>query len=60
MDHGISGNARKHRTLDRCCVDLTGDLEHDVHCADFLNVFAVLTVQPEYLGVAKLLCLYLS
>ena len=28
------------------------DLEHDVHRADFLDVFALHAVQPEHLGIA--------
>ena len=60
LDHGSAGDARQDGALAGRGPDLTVDLEHDVHAADFLDVLALLAVQPQHLAVAHGLGLLLA
>ena len=59
-EHGVPGDAGEDGALAGGGPDFAVDLEHDVHAADFLDVLALLAVQPQNLAVAHGLGLLLA
>ena len=52
VKHRIPGDAGKDCALDRRCIDLPVDLEHDIHGADLLDEGLCSSIEPEHLVIA--------
>ena len=59
LNDGVTCNARQNSAVARCGDDFIVDHEHDIHRSYFFDVFTLHAVQPQYLCIAQILCLYL-
>ncbi len=59
-DNGIPGDARQNTAVEHRRHHRPADLEKDIHCADFFNIFSLNAVQPEHLRISLLMRLELS